>query len=60
MIDQNTSREELIAAWHDNMSEMADAFLAADVDPDLAETPTEEIRKVIISWIEAGDECVAA
>ena len=60
MITEATTRQELIAVWHDNMSDLMDAFLAADVDPDLDTTPTDAIRNVIVSWIEAGDECSAA
>lgn len=56
-IDQSTTREQLIQVWHDNANDLVDVFINAGVDPDLDETPTEEIRNVIISWIEAGDEC---
>ncbi len=56
-IDTNTSREDLIKTWNENVAELVDAFIEADVDPDLPETTTEAIREVIISWIEAGDEC---
>ncbi len=56
-IDTNTSREDLIKTWNENVAELVDAFIEADVDPDLPETTTEAIREVIISWVEAGDEC---
>ena len=56
-IDTNTSREDLIKTWNENVAALVDAFIEADVDPDLPETTTEAIREVIISWIEAGDEC---
>ena len=57
---QTATREQLIQAWNANTAEMVDAFIAAGVDPDQAETPTEAIRTVIHAWIEAGDECAAA
>ncbi len=59
MITQETTREELVACWHANLGEMVDAFIAANVDPDDPSTETEEIRRVIIQWIEDGDECAA-
>jgi len=58
-IDENTSRADLLKAWHENTNGMIDAFLEADVDPDLETTPTEDIRRVIIQWIQDGDECEA-
>lgn len=45
-IDENTSREELVAA-------AIEAGLPIPSD-------TEELRNSIVAWIEAGDECAAA
>lgn len=59
-ISQTTTRDELLAIWHDNIGELVDAFIAAGVDPDLPETSTDAIRAVLVAWIEAGDECAAS
>jgi hypothetical protein len=59
-ITETTSRADLLKVWNENTSEMLGAFLAANVDPDLDSTPTEDIRRVILQWIEDGDECAAA
>ena len=59
-ITDATTREELLAIWNENTADLVDAFIAAGVDPDQADTPTEAIRDVIVAWIEAGDECAAA
>ena len=56
-IDENTSRADLIKAVDENLNDVIDAFIDADVDPHKPETPTEDIRRVLIAWIEDGDEC---
>lgn len=60
MITEETSREELIRVWHENLGELVDAFIEAGIDPDDDATPTSEIYRVIARWIEDGDECAAA
>ena len=59
-ITNETARDELLAIWNANTNELVDAFIAAGVDPDRAETSTAEIRAVIVAWIESGDECASA
>lgn len=55
MIDENTSRTDLLSAIYSEGA-LIDHFMAADLDPEHMET--EAIRAEIISWIEAGDECM--
>jgi hypothetical protein len=58
-ITAKTSRDELLQIWADNTADLVDAFIAANVDPDHPITKTDDIRAVIVGWIEAGDECAA-
>jgi hypothetical protein len=53
-IDKHTSRKDLLDAVYSER-QLLDAFISAKRDPELMET--EELRKFIIDWIEAGDEC---
>ena len=59
-ITENTTKAELLAIWHENTGELVDAFIAAGIDPDAPETTADEIRGVIVQWIEDGDECAGA
>ena len=58
-IDENTSREELVAALTSDLDAIQ-FCIDAGIDPELAETPTEVIRETLRSFIEAGDECASA
>lgn len=60
MISRDMTRAEALAVWNENMDDLVDAFIAADVDPDQPGTPTAAIIEVIIAWIHEGDECAAA
>jgi hypothetical protein len=53
-IDKHTSRKDLLDAVYSER-QLLDAFITANRDPEAMET--EELRKFIIDWIEAGDEC---
>ena len=57
---QTAARAELVTAYLNNLGEMVDAFIAANIDPQDDATETEAIRAVIQQWIEDGDECAAA
>lgn len=59
-ITNETTREQLLAIWNENTTDLVDAFIAANVDPDDANTSTDAIRAVIVAWIEAGDECAGS
>lgn len=59
-IDANTSREVLMQAWNEHCVDMVDTAIRMNIDPDMPETGTEDIRRLILTWIEAGDECAAA
>jgi len=57
MIDENTTREKLIQVVDENLFDVIDDFMEAEVDPHKNETSTNDIRRVLINWIEACDEC---
>jgi hypothetical protein len=59
-LTEATTKDELLAFWIANTNELIDAFIAANVDPDLPETTADEIRAVLIQWCVDGDECATA
>jgi len=59
MITEHTTKTELLQIWNDNINDLVDAFIAANIDPDAEETTADQIRDVICQWIADGDECAA-
>jgi hypothetical protein len=55
MIDSNTTRDELLSVIY-STGELLDMFVDGDKDPEFMET--EEVRSMVIDWIEAGNEAM--
>ena len=58
MIDENTSRDDLLTAIY-GTDDLLDYFIDGKlIDPEFMST--EQLRKAVMDWIEAGDETAGA
>ena len=58
-INENTSREEMVAILTADLDSIQ-FCIDHNIDPEDAAVSTADIRKTLIDFIQAGDECAAS